>query len=70
MKQPRGFKEYGKEGCCPTEWNTTPDMTGSHELDASIMHCKNKDAQAKLSDHIMRDVAYEKNNGYTRSSND
>lgn len=70
MKQPKGMTEYGQGACCPDEFNHVPNISGNHEMDLGIMHCKNKDAQAKLSDHIMRDVAYEKNNGYTRSSND
>lgn len=70
MKQPKGYKEYGKEGCCPSDWNHVPDMTGYHEMDASIMHCKNKDAQAKLEDHLVTDVAYKRNSAYGRSSLD
>jgi hypothetical protein len=70
MKQPKGMQEYGQAGCCPTEFNHIPEITGNHEMDLGIMHCKNKDAHAKLSDHLTRDVAYEKNTAYTRSSND
>jgi hypothetical protein len=70
MKQPRGHIEYGKDGCCPTEWNHVPDMTGSFEMDASIMQCKNKDAQARLSDHLVTDIAYKRNTAYSRSSLD
>ena len=70
MRNPKGYTHYGKEGCCPTEWERTPDMTGSHEMDASIMHCKNKDAQSKLEDHLVTDVAYKRNSAYGRSSLD
>ena len=70
MRQPKGYSEYGKEGCCPSEWNHTPDMTGSYEMDASIMRTKNKDAQAKLSDHLVTDVAYKRNTAYGYSSLD
>ena len=70
MRQPKGHLEYGKAGCCPTEWNNTPDMTGYYETDGSIMRCKNKDARAKLSDHLVTDVAYARNSAYNRSSLD
>jgi hypothetical protein len=45
-------------------------MTGSFEMDASIMQCKNKDAQARLSDHLVTDIAYKRNTAYSRSSLD
>jgi len=70
MRQPKGYREYGKKGCCPTEWNHTPDMTGNFEMDASIMKCKNKDAQDKLTDHLVTDVAYRRNSAYGSSSID
>ena len=70
MKQPRGYTEYGKEGCCPTEWEHVPDLTGSFELDASIMRSKNKDAQARLSDHLTTDVAYKRSTSYGQTSLD
>lgn len=38
--------------CAPKEWRHTQNMTGSYEMDASIAHCSNKDAQAKLQDHL------------------
>jgi hypothetical protein len=39
-------------------------------MDASIMRCKNKDAQSKLADHLVTDVAYKRNTAYGRSSLD
>ena len=66
MKQPKGFVEYGKQGCCPDDWNNTPDMTGDHVMDASVKRCKNKDAQAKLTDHLVTDIAYKRNTSYGR----
>ena len=68
MRNPKGYTHYGREGCCPTEWNHTPDMTGSFEMDASIMKSKNKDAQAKLTDHLVSDVAYKRSTNYGRTS--
>lgn len=70
MRQPKGHTEYGKEGCCPGEWDHTPNITGSYEMDGAIQRCRNRDAQAKLTDHIVRDVAYEKNTAYGHSSID
>ena len=70
MRQPKGYLEYGRAGCCPTDWNHTPDMTGYYETDGSIMRCRNKDAQAKLGDHLVTDVAYDRNTAYHRSSRD
>ena len=70
MRQPKGTHEYGKKGCCPTDWENVPDITGNHEMDGSIMRCKNKDAQAKLSDYLVGDRAYAINTAYSRSSLD
>ena len=70
MRQPKGFREYGVKGCCPTEWNHVPDMTGDPYTDASIMRTRNKDAAAKLTDHLVTDVAYARNSAYNRSSLD
>jgi hypothetical protein len=64
------FPKYGKAGCCPTAWNETPNMTGDPYTDASIFHSKNPDAKAKLTDHLVTDVAYSKNTSYSRSSID
>jgi hypothetical protein len=70
MKQPKGFTEYGKEGCCPRDWNHVPDLTGSFEMDAAIMHCKNKDVQKKIADHLTTDVAYKRSTSYGQTSLD
>jgi hypothetical protein len=70
MRQPKGFIEYGKEGCCPDDWNHVPNITGNFEMDASIMKSKNKDAHARLADHIASDTGYRINSGYTRKTID
>jgi hypothetical protein len=71
MRQPKGVVEYGKEGCCPDEWNHVPNMTGSFELDGAIMKCKNGDAQRKLCDCIASGgSAYKIGNGYAQSAID
>ena len=43
---------------CPKEWRTTPNISGSHELDASIMRSKNKDLPDRLKMFVENDVAY------------
>ena len=70
MKQPRGKQEYGKNGCCPTDWERVPNMTGDHILDGSIMRCRNKDAHARLEDHLAGGVAYQIRTGYNSSTID
>ena len=76
MKQPKGFTEYGKDGCCPQEWDHTPMMTGHYEMDGSIQRCKNKEAHAKLKDHLCGAAgshgqnAYTPNTGYGRGGTD
>ena len=59
-----GYRNYGKEGCCPKEWDNVTDVTGNYEMDGSIMRCKNSDAHSRLSDHIATDVAYKINTAY------
>lgn len=66
MRQPKNFREYGQAGCCPAEWNHTPDMTGDYVTDGAIQRCRNQDARSKLSDHLVSDEAYKINNGYGR----
>lgn len=63
MKHP---KSHGHHECCPDEWRRTPDMTGSHELDAVIMRAKSKGLEQKLRDHLTEDVAYKLNTAYGR----
>jgi hypothetical protein len=64
------FSKYGQEGCCPSEWDDVPNMTGCPYMDGSIHHSKNTDAHARLTDHLVSDVAYTKNTAYNRSSLD
>ena len=69
MRQPKGITEYGKNGCCPSEFDHVPNITGNHETDASIMHCSNKEAHARLLDHIAGD-SYNLNTAYNHTSID
>ena len=66
MRQPKGKTEYGKEGCCPEDWNHTPRMTGDYVMDGSIQRCHNGDAKKRLEDHICDDNIYQGNTGYKR----
>jgi len=69
MKQPKKYQEYGKESCCPDEWNHTPCMTGNFEFDGSIQRCRNSDMRAKLEDHLAGN-AYDRNTAYGFSVRD
>jgi hypothetical protein len=50
--------------CCPKEWRATPDMSGSYELDASILRSKNKDVPARLKLFLENESAYGPRTGY------
>ena len=60
MRQPKGVVEYGKNGCCPSDWDHTPNMTGDHIMDGSIKSCKNVSAASKLADHLTTNMAYQR----------
>ena len=73
MRQPKDFREYGREGCCPGEWDHTPVMTGHYEMDGAIQRCHNPDMRGRLSDHLAGsagDNAYPVNSGYRRGGTD
>lgn len=70
MKQPKGYTEYGKDGCCPHEWDHVPEMTGYYTMDAAIMRGHNKDMHAKLSDHLVNGPVYHANTAYGRTDID
>lgn len=65
MRKPKTFSNHK---CCPEDWRNTPDMTGSYELDAMIMHTSNRDMADRLKDHLTSDEAYKINNGYGRGT--
>ena len=65
MRKP---KRYGNHECCPEEWRGISDLTGSYEMDGLVARTTNRDAIARLEDHLVSDVAYELSNGYRRSS--
>lgn len=68
MKQPKGIPHHN---CCPAEWRQTPNMTGSYELDATIMRMSNKDMADRLKDHLAGDNrAYQIKTPYNDSTID
>jgi len=44
------------KGHCPHEYDSIPNITGSHELDIIIAKSKNKDMLARLSLYIVGDT--------------
>jgi hypothetical protein len=63
MKHPKTFPMHQ---CCPQEWRRTPDVTGSHELDAVIHRNNNKDLPSRLAMYCdTSDLAYGPITGYS-----
>jgi len=52
MRQPRGTKLHT---FAPSIWRRTPNITGDYEMDASIVHCKNKAVPSKLRMYLLTD---------------
>lgn len=67
MKKPA---KYDTHRACPKEWRKIGDLTGSYELDGMLQRTHNKDMEAKLEDHLVTDVAYQKRTAYNGSSLD
>ncbi len=55
MRQPRGYRNHT---AAPEIWRRTPNITGDYEMDASIVHCKNKSVPGKLQSHLLNDSPY------------
>jgi hypothetical protein len=59
----------GCHDCAPKAWHNVPKVTGDYDLDATIMHRKNKDMAARLNMYLAtpRVVAgaYGPRSGYT-----
>lgn len=49
MRTPKGIPCHQ---CCPAEWRRTPNLTGSHELDAVIHRNGNRDVPARLAYYL------------------
>ena len=64
MRKP---KKYENHECCPEDWRGVSDLTGSYELDGMISRTSNKEMVAKLEDHLVTDVAYQKKTPYNNS---
>ena len=48
MRYPKGIPSHGRLGCCPNEWDRTPNITGLFEMDAVIRANSNKNIPARL----------------------
>lgn len=42
----------GVHQCAPKPWRQVPNLTGDYDLDATILHRKNRDMAARLAQHI------------------
>jgi hypothetical protein len=51
--------------CAPKEWRDTPNLTGSFELDAMVMHTKNRDMADRLPHHVASGNSYGFRTGYS-----
>jgi hypothetical protein len=58
------LKGHACHECAPKDWRQTPDLTGSHELDAAIARTKNKDVPDRLKMFMENEVAYGARTGY------
>ena len=67
MRKP---KTYQNHECCPRDWRSISDLTGSYELDGMIARTPNREMAQKLEDHLMVDQAYQKRTAYNGSSLD
>jgi len=73
MRYPKGLPSHGRFGCCPNEWDRTPNITGLFELDAVIKQSKNGNIAARLQTHCgnVNDsgplTAYNGYSGYTKA---
>ena len=38
--------------CSPAPWHAVPKVTGDYDLDATILHRKNRDMAARLGQHL------------------
>lgn len=45
---------HGCHQCAPREWRKTPNLTGDYDLDATILHRRNKDIGHRLELYIRK----------------
>lgn len=44
----------GCHDCSPKAWHDVPKVTGDYDLDATILHRKNRDMPARLRQHLVQ----------------
>lgn len=55
--RPSEMHKIGHKGthqCAPREWRNTPNLTGDYDLDATILHRRNKDLGHRLELYIRK----------------
>lgn len=58
----------GCHQCAPREWRNTPNLTGDYDLDATILHRRNKDLGHRLELYIRKSgKTYGIKSGYSGS---
>lgn len=56
----------GCHTCAPKPWKAVPNVTGDYDMDATIMHRKNRDMASRLSQHLARTAtSYNIRSAYT-----
>jgi hypothetical protein len=53
MRKPKGVRNHT---VAPPEWRRTANITGDYEMDASILHNKNKSVPSKLKMYVKTDI--------------
>ena len=70
--RPRDMHKMAHKGChtcAPKPWRAVPNVTGDYDLDATIMHRRNRDLPGKLNMHLAQPRvvagAYGPSSGYS-----
>ncbi len=66
----KNMEKYTNHQCCPKDWRNISDLTGSYEMDGMVVRTPNPEMRAKLEDHLVTDVAYQKRTAYNSSTID
>jgi hypothetical protein len=65
MRKPKGLRNHT---VAPPAWRRTSNITGDYEMDASILHNKNKSVPSKLKMYVKGDLGtdpiYGQRSGY------
>ena len=61
MRKPKGYRNHTM---APKAWRRTANLTGDYEMDASILHSKNKSVPDKLKTHLLSQEPYGARTGY------